>query len=44
MENKNNIKTNDEYKIIPTFSNDGKKIEDVIEGAFLKYLNFNDYK
>lgn len=33
-----------EYKIIPVFSTNGKKIETIIENAFLKYLNYNDYK
>lgn len=37
-----NIKT--EYKIIPLFSNNGKKIDTIIENAFLKYLKYNDYK
>lgn len=36
--------TKQEYKIIPLFSNDGKKIENAIENAFLKYLKYNDYK
>lgn len=37
-------KDKQEYQIIPIYSTDGKKIEDVIESAFLKYLKYNDYK
>lgn len=33
-----------EYEIIPLFSNNGMKIENAIENAFLKYLKYNDYK
>lgn len=35
---------NQGYKIIPLFSNNGEKIETIIENAFLKYLKYNDYK
>lgn len=33
-----------EYEIIPIFSKDSNKIEEIIEKAFLKYLKYNDYK
>lgn len=33
-----------QYKIIPIFKNNEKKIDDVIKSAFIKYLNYNDYK
>lgn len=33
-----------EYKIIPSFNNDGENIEKIIQNAFLKYLKYNDYK
>lgn len=36
--------TDNNYKIIPLFSNDGKSIDTIIENAFLKYLKYNDYK
>ncbi len=32
------------YEIFPLYSNNGKSIDAVIEGAFLKYLKYNDYK
>ncbi len=44
MENVTNKEIKKEYEIIPTFCNNGKKIEIVIEDAFLKYLKYNDYK
>lgn len=36
--------SNNEYTIIPTFNNNGEKIETVIQNAFFKYLKYNDYK
>lgn len=36
--------TKKEYEIIPVFNDNGKKIENVIQSAFLKYLKYNDYK
>lgn len=43
-----NVTTNKEsknkYEIIPSFNNEGEKIEKIIESAFLKYLKYNDYK
>ena len=39
--NKENKK---EYEIIPSFSNNGESIENVIQKAFQKYLMYNDYK
>lgn len=44
MEQVSTKNTKTEYKIIPLFSNDGKKIDIIIENAFLKYLKYNDYK
>lgn len=39
---KNESKTT--YEIFPLYSDNGKSIDAVIEGAFLKYLIYNDYK
>lgn len=36
--------TKKEYEIIPVFKDNGEKIENVIQSAFLKYLKYNDYK
>lgn len=44
MEQINNKTKKKEYEIIPIFSKDTIKIENVIESAFLKYLKYNDYK
>ena len=33
-----------QYKIIPVFKRNEKKIDNVIKDAFIKYLNYNDYK
>lgn len=44
MEQLSTKSTSQNYKIIPLFSNNGTKIETIIEKAFLKYLKYNDYK
>ena len=36
--------TKKEYEIIASFNDNGEKIENVIQSAFLKYLKYNDYK
>ena len=36
--------TKKQYEIVPIFNNNGEKIENVIQKAFLKYLKYNDYK
>jgi len=33
-----------EFEIIPIFSENSEKVENVIISAFLKYLKYNDYK
>ena len=45
MEQSNDMKTKKkEFEIIPIFNKNGEKIETVIQNAFLKFLNYNDYK
>ncbi len=44
MEKTDTKNTKKDYEIIPCFCNNGNKIEDIIQSAFLKYLKYNDYK
>ncbi len=44
MKKESTKKPNRQFKIIPQFSNNGNNIDIVIEIAFLKYHQYNDYK